>query len=283
MPVIPLFQEPETWGAAVNAEIQELARVVAEARKRTGLTLEEIAKRGGPSVAWMSALARGKMYDAPKVATLKRLSVALGLPIDLLMHIVGYGAHGAGSASSQKHGNHDSAMVSGFVATSEDGQNHGAERILGENLGVAKGIQRPSEQLQPLTDADWITLPLLGAAACGEPIYATMEHATEPIPVLRREAEALGANAAFIIRGNSMSGMMLQDGDLVLVQMLDGRRPPNGKVVIVRTPDGLVAKQYRCDDVGEYLQEHELGHEPRRVRFDEGCLVAVVVYHGRRM
>ena len=65
--------------------------------------------------------------------------------------------------------------------------------------------------------------------------------------------------------------------------MLDGERPASGKVVIVRTPDGLVAKQYKCDEVGEYLQEHELGQEPRRVRFDEGSLVAVVVFHYRRM
>jgi SOS-response transcriptional repressor LexA len=279
MRMIPLFQVPEIGGETVSDDLQELARVVQATRKRKGLTLEQVAKRGGPSVAWLSSLESGRMFDRPKMQTLKRLADALDVSLPILLDIVGFGELVGKSASSQPSGNHGPAMVLGVVANGDDGQNHGAEPISGESSVVSEGILGPGGQLEPRRDL--LKLPLLGVAACGDPIYATMEHVTEYIEVSRDEAN--GADAAFTIRGDSMSAEFLRDGDRVLVKMLDGARPESGKVVIVRTPDGLVAKRYRCDDLGEYLEEQEYGQPARRLRFEEGSLVAVCVAHYRKM
>lgn len=266
-----------------DAPHEKLAAYVSRVRAEKGLSLHDVRRRGDIPTSTVHKIERPRTATLPKYDTLVRLARGLGVSPDELFDIVGYKAIGTDATGGKKPANHGGVMISGVFSGGKDAQNHGSEPILGESSYAAEGIQRPDEQLRMLGDADWLFLPVLGAAACGEPIYAIMEHATETTKVPRTDAEALGANAAFVIRGDSMSGMMLNDGDSVLVRMLDGERPASGKVVIVRTPDGLVAKQYKCDEVGEYLQEHELGQEPRRVRFDEGSLVAVVVYHGRRM
>jgi len=272
-----LFSETEHLEVTVERGTAALARYVSEVRKLKGLTLKQLRQRGGPSVSWLSMLETGQMLDSPKLATLERLAVALDVPLPDLIRIVGYKVQTVESTSGQKHGNHDRAMVLRVVSRSEEAENHGSKPIIGETSVSTEGIGEPGGQLEPTE----LRLPVLGAAACGEPIFSLMEHATEYIEVTASDAN--GANAAFTIRGNSMTAEFLRDGDRVLVRMLNGARPETGKVVIVRTPDGLVAKRYKCDDLGEYLEEHEFGQEPKRVRFEEGSLVAVCVAHLRKM
>jgi SOS-response transcriptional repressor LexA len=273
MPVLPYFQDVEAWGPAMTENLAELARFVSATRKAKGLTLEQVTERGGPSVSWLSLLETGKMLDRPKVETLRRLSVALGVSLSRLLEIVGYGDLLPKSASSQAGGNHGPAMVSGIVANGEYGQNHGAEPVFGENSVVSEGILGPGGQLD--RNLTFVQLPIIGAAACGEPIEAIMDRATDVLSVELRRSK--GAEAAMVIEGDSMTGAGLLPGDHVLVKLANGTRPASGKCVIVRTPDGLACKRFREDELGVYLEEHTAGQEVRRVKYDEAELVGIVV------
>lgn len=271
--MLPLFQEPRSLGVGVEYDFEKLVRYVKDVRKKRQLTLLQIEERGGPSRSWTSMLERGQMFDRPKFATLERLAGALGVPLSDLLAIVGYQAQEVESASSQEHGNHDRAMVLRVVASDDSGQNHGREPIIGENLYAAEGMQRPDGQLKYVGDV--VAVPILGAAACGEPIAAIMDTATEHLYLPLAFAD--GANAAIRVRGNSMSGAGIVDGDFVLVKLADGIKPASGKPVVVRTPDGYACKFFREDDLGVYLEEHVAGQEVRRVKYDEAELVGLVI------
>lgn len=249
----------------------DLARYVSEVRKHKGLTLRQLHQRGGPSVSWLSMLETGQMFDKPKYATLERLAVALGVPLSDLVRVVGYEVNGPKSTSGQKHGNHGAVMVSGVVVSGDSGQNHGGVRFLGETSEASEGMSRPGGQLEYITK--YVDLPILGTAACGEPIAAIMDRATDFLTIDARRTK--GAEAAMLIEGDSMTGAGLLHGDCVLVKLANGTRPASGKLVIVRTPDGLACKRFREDDLGTYLEEH--GQEVRRVRYDEAELVGIVV------
>lgn len=279
MPVLPLFQVCELVGEPVNKDLSELARYVANTRRQKKLTLVELTKRGGPSVGWTSMLESGQMLDMPKVATLKRLAQGLGVPLSDLLRVVGYQAQEVESTSDRNHGNHGRSMVLRVVATNDSGQNHGDEPIIGVSSVAAEGIGGPGSQLKPLGVAT--VLPVIGSAACGEPIEAIMDRAIDTLVLDARYTN--GANAAVIVRGDSMSGANIFDGDHVLVRLGGDVRPANGKNVVIRTPDGLACKRYREDELGVYLEEHIAGQDVRRLRYDEAELVGVVVGLHRSM
>lgn len=277
--MLPLFQEPRSLGVGVEYDPEKLVRYVKDVRKKRQLTLLQIEERGGPSRSWTSMLERGQMFDRPKFATLERLAGALGVPLSDLLAIVGYQAQEVESASSQEHGNHGRSMVLRVVATGDSGQNHGDEPIIGVSSVAAEGIGGPGSQLKPLGVAT--VLPVIGSAACGEPIEAIMDRAIDTLVLDARYTN--GANAAVIVRGDSMSGANIFDGDHVLVRLGGDVRPANGKNVVIRTPDGLACKRYREDELGVYLEEHIAGQDVRRLRYDEAELVGVVVGLHRSM
>lgn len=251
----------------------DLARFVANARKAKNLTFKQIHQRGGPSSTWLSMLENGQMLDMPKVSTLRRLASALGVPLNDLMRIVDYPDQELESTSSQKYGNHDRSMVLRVVASGNSGQNHGGEPILGKTSYPSEGIQSPDEQLKFVGDV--VAVPILGSAACGEPLAAIMDSATEHLYLPTQFAQ--GADAVIRVHGHSMSGAAIFDGDFVLVRLADGIKPTSGKPVVVRTPDGYACKFFREDDLGVYLEEHVAGQEVRRVKYDEAELVGLVI------
>lgn len=255
-------------------QLDRLAQYIARVRQQKRLSYPAIHKRGGPAMSTVHRLENRLTNSFPQIPTLEALAIGLGVPLSDLLEIVGYRDKSVESASGQKHGNHDGTMVLRVVSNSGIAENHGLEPIVGENSERAEGIGEPGGQLKYVGDV--VAVPVLGAAACGEPIAAIMDSVTEHLylPV----AFADGANAAIRVRGNSMSGAGILDGDFVLVKLADGLKPTSGKPVVVRTPDGCYAcKFYREDDLGVYLEEHVFGQEVRRVKFDEAELVGIVI------
>lgn len=259
--------------AVSDAPHKRLAEYVSQVRAEKGLSLHDVRKRGGIPTSTVHKIERPRTATLPKYDTLARLALGLGVPLSDLLRIVGYQDQTVESASGQKHGNYDHAMVLRVVAPSGSAQNHGGEPILGETSEVAEGIGEPGGQLKYV--ADVVAVPILGAAACGEPLAAIMDSATEHLYL--PPAFARGADAAIRVHGNSMSGAGIVDGDFVLVKLADGIKPTSGKPVVVRTPDGYACKFFREDDLGVYLEEHVFGQDVRRVKFDEAELVGIVI------
>jgi SOS-response transcriptional repressor LexA/DNA-binding Xre family transcriptional regulator len=256
-----------------DAPHEQLAAYVARVRAEKGLSLNEVRRRGDIPTSTIHKIERPRQSTLPKYDTLVRLARGLGVPLSDLLQIVGYQDQGVESASGQIHGNHGPAMVLRVVASGENAQNHGLEPIIGESSAAAKGIPEPGGQLTYVGNV--VAVPILGAAACGEPLAAIMDKATEHLylpPEFTR-----GADAAIRVRGDSMSGAGIVDGDFVLVKVADGVKPVSGKPVVVRTPEGYACKFYKEDDLGVYLEEHVFGQAIRRVRYDEAELVGIVI------
>lgn len=268
----------EEWPVS-DDKLDRLAEYIARVRREKRLSYPAIKKRGGPAMSTIHRLENRLTNSFPQIPTLEALALGLGVPLSDLLRIVGYEAHGVESASSQKHGNHDRSMVLRVVASGDSGQNHGREPILGKTSYASEGIQSPDKQLMYVGDV--VAVPILGSAACGEPIEAIVDRATEYLylpPALAR-----GADAAIAVHGDSMAGAGIMSGDHVLVKVADGIKPSSGKYVVVHTPEGFACKRYREDDLGVYLEEHRAGEEVRRVRYDDAQLVGVVVGLNRAM
>lgn len=77
-----------------------------------------------------------------------------------------------------------------------------------------------------------------------------------------------------------MSARRILDGDQLIVAKLDGERPPNGSVVVVETEGAYVAKIYRRNSLGEYLEAHELGKEPEPQAYPDGAQIVGRVLRG---
>lgn len=262
----------EEWPVS-DDKLDRLAEYIAKVRREKNLSYPAIKRRGGPAMSTIHRLENRLTNSFPQIPTLEALSVGLGVPLSDLLQIVGYQAQTVESASGQKHGNHDRAMVLRVVAKPEESANHGREPIIGETSAPTEGIGEPGGQLKPIGVV--VAVPILGAAACGEPIAAIMDSATEHLYLPPDFAR--GADAAIQLTGDSMSGAGFMSGDYVLVRLADGIRPSNGKPVVVRTPDGYACKFYREDELGVYLEEHVFGQEVRRVKYDEAELVGIVI------
>lgn len=262
----------EEWLVS-DDKLNRLAEYIARVRRDKKLSYPAIKRRGGPAMSTIHRLENRLTNSFPQIPTLEALALGLGVPLSDLLRIVGYQDQKVESASDLNHGNHDHAMVLRVFANPEDGQNHGREPIIGETSASNEGIGEPGGQLRPMGVV--VAVPILGAAACGDPIAAIMDSATEHLyldPHFARDADA-----AIKVHGDSMSGAGIMDGDHVLVKLADGIKPTSGKPVVVRTPDGYACKYYREDDLGVYLEEHVFGQEVRRVKFDEAQLVGIVI------
>lgn len=262
----------EDWPVS-DDKLDRLAEYIARVRREKKLSYPAIKRRGGPAMSTIHRLENRLTNSFPQIPTLEALALGLGVPLSDLFRIVGYQAQDVESTSDRNHGNHDHAMVLRVVAPAENAQNHVGEPIIGETSEPTEGIGEPGGQLKYV--ADVVAVPILGAAACGEPLAAIMDSATEHLYL--PPAFARGADAAIRVHGNSMSGAGIVDGDFVLVKLADGIKPTSGKPVVVRTPDGYACKFFREDDLGVYLEEHVFGQDVRRVKFDEAELVGIVI------
>ena len=104
------------------------------------------------------------------------------------------------------------------------------------------------------------TVPVYGPVAAGESIMWTSE---DSVGVTTIDGDAAGVvDAAFLIRGNSVSAYGIWDGSMVYVRRLDGEAPVSGDMVLVESEGAYYCKIYRENKLGRYLESHEEGKAP---------------------
>jgi repressor LexA len=96
-------------------------------------------------------------------------------------------------------------------------------------------------------------VPLIGAIACGMPIFAE-ENIETQIPISSKFVT--GGSTYFFLRaqGDSMNQKGIQDGDLVLVRQTN--YPENGKIVVALINDEATLKEFHMDQSTIYLIPH---------------------------
>ena len=117
-------------------------------------------------------------------------------------------------------------------------------------------------------------VPLYGPVAAGEPLTWTCEDALGAI----QAPERYGADAAFVVSGDSVSDYGVSHGDIVFARRADGERPVSGDMVVAETEGAYCCKIYRHNALGEYLESHRAGQEPEPFLITgEVRLVGIVV------
>ena len=104
-----------------------------------------------------------------------------------------------------------------------------------------------------------LVLPLYGPASSGGNSVAP----GESIGTVQADEALRGkVDAAFVVRGNSVSAYGIWDGHTVYVKLLRGRSPSNGHMVLVESEGAYYCKIYRENKLGAYLESHEAGRVP---------------------
>ena len=106
---------------------------------------------------------------------------------------------------------------------------------------------------QEKANADTVMLPVLGAIACGMPIFA--EENVEQY--VRLPSSWLGRGEHFLLRteGDSMIGIGISDGDLVIVRKQD--HAEEGQVIVALIDsESATLKRYYLDDEKRMIRLH---------------------------
>lgn len=100
-------------------------------------------------------------------------------------------------------------------------------------------------------------VPLLGTVAAGQPIEAILTHDTISVP---KDLQGRGRNFALRVRGDSMVGENIEDGDIIIVA--SQRTAENGQLVIARVDnDNATVKKF-------YLESDFIRLEPANPQFE---------------
>lgn len=254
--------------ALPNPYLEILSNFVRDARARSGFSLHEIQRRGGPAPSLVSDLETGKKLEIPKPATLAKLAKGLGVPVDDVMRaagllpfpgdlstpISGQIADQAVAETPKPWPLHDSSH-SGTA-------NEATERTLesGNELSKTDQPDKPSGSIDMvkgdnghiLSLADmgpWKRLPVF-RVSCGERILLN----DEPLEVVSLPSVITGSSDGILkVEGTSMLGCGYRPGDLLFFERINGRRPKDGDKVIAEVNGGAVCKLYRRDEGGEFL------------------------------
>lgn len=118
--------------------------------------------------------------------------------------------------------------------------------------GTSRGIRLRSQDLQsindlrgrqhnlPRTEANQLTLPLIGRVAAGSPILA-QEHIEQTYNV-ERSLFQTAPNYLLKVRGMSMRDAGIIDGDLLAVQST--KEATSGQIVVARLGDDVTVKRF---------------------------------------
>jgi repressor LexA len=176
-------------------------------------------------------------------------------------------------------------------------------REIGKRFGI-KSTKTVSEYLQSLADkgyiereasrsrgvrivglelqnADTVTIPYYGKIAAGQPAllrdYVDAEFALDP-------KLAGSADAFFLeVRGTSMEGLGILDGDLVLVEPVNDAEVQNGEIVAARLGGEATVKRYFKRDNDVVLQPANNDYAPMLVKeFEDFAVLGRVVALFRR-
>ena len=130
-----------------------------------------------------------------------------------------------------------------------------------EREGLIKRIPNVSRGIQIVQQSESngegnSEVPLLGTVAAGQPIEAILTHDTISVP---KDLQGRGRNFALRVRGDSMVGENIEDGDIIIVT--SQRTAENGQLVIARVDnDNATVKKF-------YLEADFIRLEPANPKF----------------
>jgi repressor LexA len=136
--------------------------------------------------------------------------------------------------------------------------------------GTSRGIRLKSDTLRalnqsrikqftlPLPSLAQLTLPLVGRVAAGSPILA-QEHIDKTY-VLESSLFARRPDYLLKVRGMSMQGAGIMDGDLLAVQKAVDAK--NGQIVVARLGDEVTVKRFKRSKQGIELLPENPDFEP---------------------
>ena len=129
------------------------------------------------------------------------------------------------------------------------------EGLIKRTPNVSRGIQIV-QQSESNGEED-NEVPLLGTVAAGQPIEAILTHDTISVP---KDLQGRGRHFALRVRGDSMVGENIEDGDIIIVT--SQRTAENGQLVIARVDnDNATVKKF-------YLETDFIRLEPANPQFE---------------
>ena len=187
----------------------ELGAILARLKAENGLTTEALSQKSGVPKGTLNKLLNGETRN-PTVATLAALAEALNCPL--------------------------SALCPTAAAAPDD--------IPGV-YRAASGL-RNAASLLPVRRK---TVPLLGAIAAGQPIYADEAHDTAGCDA------AIGCDFALRVKGDSMVGARICDGDIVFIRAQED--VDDGQIAAVIIDDEATLKRvYHINNGLQLLSEN---------------------------
>ena len=106
-------------------------------------------------------------------------------------------------------------------------------------------------------------VPLLGKIAAGDPLLAE-ENIEDYIPLPESTLGAYGADFALRVRGNSMTGDHILDGDIIMVKSRQSAE--NGEVIVALIEDEAVVKRFYRTGDGVELRSSNPAYQPIKIK-----------------
>ena len=116
-----------------------------------------------------------------------------------------------------------------------------------------------------LPDGEVVSLPLIGRVSAGTPLLAEQQ-IEEMIPIPRRFVGWSDESFLLTVRGDSMIGAGIFDGDLVIVRCQTTADP--GELVVALKGDEATVKRLQVADDGPYLRPENPAYAPIRGEFE---------------
>jgi repressor LexA len=117
-------------------------------------------------------------------------------------------------------------------------------------------------------------LPLIGSTAAGSPALA-YENIEEYIPVPESFTGAYGADFALRVKGSSMTGDHILDGDMIMVKARSTAE--NGEIVVALINDEAVVKRFYKTEDGIELVSSNSDYPPIKISVkDAGDSVKII-------
>ena len=120
----------------------------------------------------------------------------------------------------------------------------------------------------------FVNLPLLGAIAAGEPLLA-VENVEAEVPVPRAMLGAMKGAFLLRVRGDSMVGAHILDGDLVVIR--PQQTAENGDLVAALLGDEATVKRFRNDGNEPALMPANDAYRPIPLRGADVRLIGKVI------
>lgn len=176
----------------------------------------------------------------------------------------------------QKIADHYGVSINYFL-----GRESSQDQIAAEIRKARKELERTRKRLEEVVpySAQWVWLPLIGTVPAFYPEWQEELEAKEFYPCSVEQIKRRDGAYALRVKGDSMIGRCILDGDIIFVDSKREVQP--GDDVVAREDEEVVLRIYKEDTKGSYLQAGNEGYPI--VRLENARILGVVMgsYRGK--